>query len=323
MYELSSFTIKRQFAKYQQKLGNTPRTDQQPLQEVGTYAAPVGRPVAGWTDPMTVIGSPKMMNTQLGREEKPLSGAADSWADRMNLNLAQQLQQQPTANTVAAIRPASPASNRKGRPVWELVVSAIFIVLGLLFLISSLVRILQQRTSCREQVGHALWDHTSPQIYFEDGFFASTTCNFLTTTTLTVSNAGLTELPAAITSYSELQQLTISDNQIDQLPLELQQLSKLQVLDARNNRITAIPLALALHWGAAPPTLMLQGNPVSLRVDWSHRNLSGDLPPVLLALVDTLQSLNLRGNRFAAVPPLVLQFPTLQEVGSRIARYSS
>jgi len=162
-------------------------------------------------------------------------------------------------------------------------------------------------------------------------------------TRLDLRDIGLTEVPEAIASLTQLQTLNLSKNQLTALPEAIASLTQLQELHLYGNQLTALPEAIAsltqlrsLHlsynkWTAVPEAIAsltqlesidLSGNKLTAvpeaiaaltqleSIDLSYNKLTA--VPEAIAALTQLESLNLSGNKLTAVPEAIAALTQLQ-----------
>lgn len=123
-----------------------------------------------------------------------------------------------------------------------------------------------------------------------------------------MSKYGITAIPAAICSLTELRSLEVKDNVIAALPSELFMLKKLVKLDVAGNKITFIPSSIA--------------ELENLEVLDLRYNGFGYLPSEIRELKQ-LVSLQLWGNRMVELDSAVTELPALKELYLKDNRLTS
>ncbi|MEH2461168.1 leucine-rich repeat domain-containing protein [Nostoc sp.] len=114
---------------------------------------------------------------------------------------------------------------------------------------------------------------------------------------LDLSNMGLTQLPEAIASLTQLQNLDLSNNELMELPEAIASLIQLQMLNLSNNELTQLPEAIA-------SLTQLQN------LDLSNNELM-ELPEAIASLTQ-LQNLDLSNNELTQVPEAIASLTQLQ-----------
>jgi Leucine-rich repeat (LRR) protein len=125
-------------------------------------------------------------------------------------------------------------------------------------------------------------------------------------TELDLSGMGLTELPEAIASLTQLQKLNLSDNELTGLPMVIASLTQLRSLDLSGNQLTELPEAI--------------GCLIQLRsLDLSGNQLT-ELPKAIGCLIQ-LQSLDLSENQLTELPEAIGQLTNLKQLNIGSHRY--
>jgi GTPase SAR1 family protein len=118
-------------------------------------------------------------------------------------------------------------------------------------------------------------------------------------TELDLVGMGLTELPEAIGSLTQLQELDLSHNQLTELPEAIGSLTQLQSLGLSGNRLTELPEAI--------------GSLTQLQeLDLSDNQLA-ELPEAIVSLTQ-LEKLDLSSNQLTVIPEVIASFTQLQEL---------
>ena len=118
-------------------------------------------------------------------------------------------------------------------------------------------------------------------------------------TELDLSNMGLTEVPGAIASLTQLQELDLSRNHLTALPEAIASLTQLETLNLSDNHLTELPEAIA-------SLTQLQ------ELDLSNNQLT-QLPDAIGSL-SKLRSLNLSDNELTQLPEAIASLTQLQEL---------
>ena len=195
--------------------------------------------------------------------------------------------------------------------------TVLFVVFRISVLSFGLSRIVSQQNECSRLVGSsAIWTAAVPplgkRIYFNDGFFSQTSCNFAIITSIDASSLNIGEIPEGIAHLSALINFTIAGNPIRQLPDFLPKaLPSLKHLDISSCHVTSLSAAVS-SWSTLD-SFVATGNPISISVDLGSFNLSV-FPPMLMFLRSTLQTLSLDNNRFTAMPVQILEFSELRSL---------
>jgi Leucine-rich repeat (LRR) protein len=114
----------------------------------------------------------------------------------------------------------------------------------------------------------------------------------------------LTELPAEIYRYKNLQHLIISKNKLKEFPKEITQFKYLQILDIGSNKIEIIPKEL--------------GELIYLKEFYANQNKITSLPPEIRHL-KKLKYLDLWGNEIGSLPYEISELEnTLEEIDMRV-----
>src|ERR1039458_160147 len=141
-------------------------------------------------------------------------------------------------------------------------------------------------------------------------------------TSLNLSDLGLTAAPEALAELTNLRSLDLSKNQITAIPDFLAQLAELQVLVLNNNQITAIPDSLA-QLGKLR-LLGLSSNQISVLPDYLAQMTSLDILflswnqitaiPESLAKLTKLTQLSFFGNQITTIPDFIARLTDLQQL---------
>lgn len=143
------------------------------------------------------------------------------------------------------------------------------------------------------------------------------------TTTLNLSQLGLTTVPPEIAQLTDLVELNLNDNQLTAIPPVVRQLTKLQVLRLCDNLLTTIPPTIAqlsmlrvLNLGSnllavIPPEISQLTNLKELYLEENRLTAV----PLELAQLTNLIVLSLSGNQLMAVPPEFAQLINLDYLG--------
>lgn len=228
------------------------------------------------------------------------------------------------ANTDTTITPPTatlPPSDFAPRHLphrWQRVVSVghaiVFAIIGSALFAYTLSAILLQQSSCTHEVGAVVWIRVYPQIFFANGLFSATSCNFASISHLNLDHSDLAVIPHSLVSFVALASLSLANNQIGDLS-PLLNVPSLLVLDASDNPIQTLPVALADLWSShiSPEfALTLNNTPVSLSLDWSNVGFNGSSLPTVVGQLLSLRSLNLRNNNLTAVPLVLMKLRNLQ-----------
>jgi leucine-rich repeat protein SHOC2 len=132
------------------------------------------------------------------------------------------------------------------------------------------MRMVRQYTLCGETLGAEIWISSRPRVVFRDGFFFSARCGFDEVISIAIVDKGLREIPESVQLLSNIQTMYLSNNNIKSLPLSILSLSSLQLIN-------------------------LEGNPVDISLDWSHKHLT-QFPHLILKLLRNLKNLDLSFN---------------------------
>ncbi|QSJ20422.1 leucine-rich repeat domain-containing protein [Nostoc sp. UHCC 0702] len=116
---------------------------------------------------------------------------------------------------------------------------------------------------------------------------------------LDLSGMGLTEVPEAIASLTQLQTLDLSSNQLTQLPEAIASLTQLETLDLSYNQLRVLP-------GAIASLTQLQSLKLSM-------NQLTELPEAIASLTQ-LQTLNLSYNQLTQLPEAIASLTQLQQL---------
>jgi Leucine-rich repeat (LRR) protein/GTPase SAR1 family protein len=141
-------------------------------------------------------------------------------------------------------------------------------------------------------------------------------------TELDLSSMGLTEVPEAIGSLTQLQSLNLSNNQLTELPEAIASLTELQTLKFFNNQLTQLSAVVASL--TKLQTLHLFGNQLTQlpeaiasltqlqTLDLSKNRLT-ELP-ASISFLTQLRSLDLFGNQLTELPSSISALTQLQEL---------
>eukprot|EP01087_Luapelamoeba_hula_P024976 TRINITY_DN9696_c0_g1_i1.p1 TRINITY_DN9696_c0_g1~~TRINITY_DN9696_c0_g1_i1.p1 ORF type:complete len:1325 (+),score=299.28 TRINITY_DN9696_c0_g1_i1:269-4243(+) len=113
----------------------------------------------------------------------------------------------------------------------------------------------------------------------------------------------LKTLPPQIAKLKYLKMLILSDNRISELPHQLSECYRLELLDLNRNMLTELPLSLT----NLPNLKMLQ----------IENNKFQDLPRFALGAMQSLQSLDIKGNPLNALSCFSARFKNLMDKGGK------
>ncbi|MBD2302094.1 leucine-rich repeat protein [Nostoc sp. FACHB-190] len=116
---------------------------------------------------------------------------------------------------------------------------------------------------------------------------------------LDLSSMGLTEVPEAIASLTQLQQLDLSSNELTELPEAIANLTQLQTLYLFGNQLTELPEAIA--------------NLTQLQTLYLSNNQLTELPEEIASLTQ-LQQLGLSDNQLTELPEAIASLTQLQQL---------
>ncbi|MDD3039491.1 leucine-rich repeat domain-containing protein [Bacteroides sp.] len=118
-------------------------------------------------------------------------------------------------------------------------------------------------------------------------------------TSLTLTNAGLTEVPAEVFLCKNLKKLNLSNNCIKSIPIKIAELTKLRVLNLSNNEISQIQTGCCNLVNLE--TLILNNNKISL------------IPKQIIKL-QNLKILGLSGNKLTKLPDELQKLRKLRQL---------
>ena len=126
---------------------------------------------------------------------------------------------------------------------------------------------------------------------------------------LSLKKLKLTELPASIYQFKNLQHLIISKNKLKEFPKEITQFNYLQILDIGSNKIEIVPKEL--------------GELIHLKEFYANQNKIVSIPPEIKNL-KKLTYLDLWGNDIGSLPYEISELQnTLKEIDMRVILMSA
>eukprot|EP00759_Apiculatamorpha_spiralis_P037661 PhF_6_TR37468/c0_g1_i2/m.55168 len=181
--------------------------------------------------------------------------------------------------------------------VWMRVkISFPFVIVGLTFLISTVIRVGVQNGLCHQESGTLLWDRTSPKLLFKDGYFSTTGCHYEVMSEFDLSSLGLTSIPKTLGLYTSVRKLDVTRNRITAVDDVLAMLP-LEVLLLAGNDIHYIsPAVMDIQ---TLTRVDVSNNFIETTVDWSHHGLQRI--PRGMRFFPRLLSLNVSYNNLTSI----------------------
>eukprot|EP01004_Peranema_trichophorum_P002720 NODE_1756_length_1822_cov_30.492643_g1490_i0.p1 GENE.NODE_1756_length_1822_cov_30.492643_g1490_i0~~NODE_1756_length_1822_cov_30.492643_g1490_i0.p1 ORF type:complete len:550 (+),score=60.29 NODE_1756_length_1822_cov_30.492643_g1490_i0:53-1651(+) len=159
---------------------------------------------------------------------------------------------------------------------------------------------IRQHKKCISDLG-ILWTRSHPKIYFSNGLFGSTSCDFKLIRNLDLSNSNQFNISSNIIKYYNLQELDLSDNQLQNLD-SFPNMSTIRFIRLDNNPLQSLP-----KW-----ILTSQGNNIKLSLSFTPIQYTLDISYPICEInnlvkvsFDKLTSLTMNYCNLKRIPDIV------------------